>query len=348
MLRGDGVRLVTLTGPGGVGKTRLALETAGKAAPEFADGAAFVALASVREPSRVASAIAQALGLRESDAQPAAARVTSALRDRELLLILDNFEHVFGPATSALIVTLLTTCPGLKLLVTSRSLLHLSGEHAFTVPPLALPEHGSGKADRHTLAPRAELEQVEAVQLFVDRARAAWSEFTLTEDNCQAVAAICERVDGLPLAIELAAARSAVLSPATMLARLEQRLPLLAGGPRDQPSRLRTMRDAIAWSYELLEPATQARFRRLAVFSGGITLTAAEAVVDLPDGLTSDGARHAPPKTRASARRGTIRSRSSTRWKPSSRAACCNGPTAPMGNPASRCWRQSASSRWKS
>ena len=289
LLRGDGVRLVTLTGPGGVGKTRLALEAAGRAAPDLADGAAFVGLASIRDPSLVASAIAQALGLRESDVQPASARIVSTLRDRQSLLILDNFEHVMGPATGALIVTLLTSCPGLKMLITSRALLHVSGEHAFTVPPLALPDTDKHRTDRPERPPLDELERVEAVQLFVDRARAAWSEFALTEENCQAVAAVCERVDGLPLAIELAAARSAVLSPATMLTRLQQRLPLLAGGPRDQPSRLRTMRDAIAWSYELLDPVAQARFRRLAVFSGGITLAAAEAVVDLHADRTDAG-----------------------------------------------------------
>ena len=186
-----------------------------------------------------------------------------------------------GAGANSLVIDLLTACPGVKIVVTSRSLLRLSGEHAFVVPPLALPrtaQLAAGEAPPFD----GDLAQVESIQLFGDRARTAWPEFALTAENLPTVAAICAQVDGLPLAIELAAARSAVLSPAALLARLTRRLRLLTGGPHDQPSRLRTMRDAIAWSYDLLDANTQERFRRLAVFAGGFTLAAAEAIVSLP------------------------------------------------------------------
>ena len=276
LLLREEVRLVTLTGPGGVGKTRLALEVARAVSPDFADGVAFVALAAVRDPDLVASAVVQAVGLMESDYLPAAERLTAALRDRRLLLLLDNFEHV--AAAGSLVTDLLRSCPQVTILITSRALLSLTGEHAFVVPPLALPARGADRPDTATLPAPDELGQIEAVQLFVSRAQAAWPEFTLTAENAPAVAAICARVDGLPLAIELAAARSAALSPPALLARLERRLSLLTGGPRDQVNRLRTMRDAIAWSYDLLDPATRDCFRRLAVFSGGCTVEGAEAV----------------------------------------------------------------------
>jgi non-specific serine/threonine protein kinase len=265
----DGVRLVTLTGPGGVGKTRLALRVAEALAAGFADGVAFVPLAAVRDPALVASAIAQVLGVREAADRPVAEGVARHLRDRHLLLLLDNFEQVL--AAAPLVGDLLAAAPGLRVLVTSRSVLRLYGEVGVAVPPLTLPPPS-------TLPLPAQVARFDAVRLFVERAQAAPAGFRLTAANAPVIAAICRHLDGLPLAIELAAARVALLPPAALLARLEQRLPLLTGGARDQPDRHRTMRGAIAWSYDLLSPEEQALFRRLAVFVGGFTLEAAEAV----------------------------------------------------------------------
>ncbi|MDQ3780008.1 MAG: tetratricopeptide repeat protein [Chloroflexota bacterium] len=273
------VRLVTLTGVGGVGKTRLALRAADTAGDHFADGVVFVPLAAVGDPALVLPAIARALGLRDEAPDAPAERLRQVIQTRRLLLILDNFEHLAeaGPT----IVDLLAACPRLTVLVTSRTLLRVSGECPFAVRPMLLAEMAGGAAGAGSSSVD-ELGQVESIQLFVARARAARTDFVLTPERAPTIAAICARLEGLPLAIELAAARCAVLTPAALLARLDQRLTLLTGGPRDQPDRLRTMRDAIAWSYDLLPPAAQALFRRLSVFTGGISLEAAEAMARLP------------------------------------------------------------------
>jgi predicted ATPase/DNA-binding CsgD family transcriptional regulator len=277
LLADDDVCLLTLTGPGGVGKTRLAISVAASSAATFADGVVFVALAPITDPELILPAIAHALGLREIGAHPLLEQITAYLGPRELLLILDNFEHLLPAAT--VVADLLAACPRLTVLVTSRSVLRLSGEHDFPVPPLPLPDAAGTKAqlfDSKTVSPG--IECAEAVQLFVARARAARPDFTLAGANADAVAEICRRLDGLPLAIELAAARLRVLTPVALQARLEHRLDVLVGGPQDVPDRLRTIRNAIAWSYELLSPGEQTLFRRLAVFGGGFTLEAAEAV----------------------------------------------------------------------
>ena len=270
LLRRDGARLVTLTGPGGSGKTRLALQVAAEALDAFPDGVYFVPLAPLVDPDLVAPTVARALGLAEAEGRPGAAQQLHAyLRDKRLLLVLDNFEQVL--AAAPLVAELLAAAPGLRVLVTSRAPLHLSGEHDVAVPPLALPD------PRHPPPPE-QIGQYEAVQLFIERARAARADFTVTEATAAAVAEICARLDGLPLAIELAAARVRLLPPPALLARLGQRLRLLTGGPRDLPARQQTLRGAIEWSHALLDPAGRALFRRLAVFSGGFSLDAAEAI----------------------------------------------------------------------
>jgi non-specific serine/threonine protein kinase len=284
VLLGDvAVRLVTLTGPGGVGKTRLALRVAEELAGGFPDGVWFVPLAPVRDPALVADAVAGVLGVRETASRTFVAGLQGFLRDKQALLLLDNLEHVLEAAPLA--TDLLSTCPRLKILATSRAALRLSGEHGFAVPPLALP-------DLADLPPLDRLSETPAVRLFVERARATRADFALTAGNAAAVTQVCHRLDGLPLAIELAAARVAVLPLQALLVRLDRRLALLTGGARDQPPRLRTMRDAIAWSHDLLTPAEQTLFRRLSVFVGGCTLEAAEAVagetgLDVLDGIIS-------------------------------------------------------------
>jgi predicted ATPase/DNA-binding CsgD family transcriptional regulator len=263
------VRLITLTGPGGVGKTRLALEATARLETEFTDGAVFVPFAAVPDPALVASAIAQGLGVREAGGRPLAETLVSALRVKHLLLVLDNLEHVLD--ATPLIAQLLVASPRLSVLATSRAVLRISGEHDIPVPALALP-------DAETAPTVEDVGAAPAVQLFVARAQAARPDFVLTPANATAVAAICRRLDGLPLAIELAAARTRHLPAPTLLRHLERPLPILTGGPRDQPTRLQAMRDAIGWSYDLLAPDEQAFFRRLSVLAGGGSLEAVAAV----------------------------------------------------------------------
>jgi len=260
---------ITLIGPGGVGKTRLALAAAEACADSIPDGAAFVPLASVSDPTLVLSAIARALDIREVAGRPLREAVAYALQGRRFLLLLDNFEHVLEAATD--VARLVADCPALAVLVTSRAPLRLSGEQRFVTTPLALPE---AKANYSV----TKLAGLGAIALFVERARWVQPDFSLSDQNAEAVGEICRSLDGLPLAIELAAAWMRVLSPQALLERLEPRLPLLRGGAADQPVRLRTMRDAIAWSYDLLTPEEARLFRRLAVFVGGFTLDAAEWV----------------------------------------------------------------------
>jgi excisionase family DNA binding protein len=277
MRRPENCRLLVLTGLGGVGKTRLAWQVAAEASSLFVDGVAFIPLAAIRDPTLVALTIARAVGVRETGGRPLPEQLARSLRDKRLLLVLDYFEQVTeaGPT----IGELLGSCPHLSVLVTSRARLLLSGEQDFPVAPLPLPRPG---------CPLSELADIAGVQLFVARARAVNPDFVLAEENAAAVAEICRRLEGLPLAIELAAARVAVLPPAALLARLEHRLAVLTAGPRDVPARHRTLRDAIAWSYELLAPNEQRFFRHLAVFSGGFTLEAADAVCQLPQPASLD------------------------------------------------------------
>jgi predicted ATPase/class 3 adenylate cyclase len=282
----DHVRLVTLTGPGGIGKTRLGEQVAVVLLDDFADGVFFVNLAPISDPGLVAATIAQALEVRERGDQPLRERLKEYLRDKQLLLLLDNFEQVVDAAP--LMGELLAAAPRLKALVTSREPLHLAGEHEYAVPPLRLP-------DPHRLPPLDRLVQYEAVQLFLARAQAVKAGFAVTNENAPAIAEICYRLDGLPLAIELAAARVKLLPPQALLTRLDQRLKLLTGGARDLPARQQTMRAAIDWSYHLLDAQEQTLFARLGVFVGGCTLEAAEAVcsadgdlrVDMVDGIAA-------------------------------------------------------------
>jgi predicted ATPase len=262
-------RLVTLTGAGGIGKTRLVLEAARASPEEYPDGTALVFLAPIVGPHLVAPTIAQALGVRENPEQPLRDTLVAYLRPLHLLLVVDNFEHVLDGAP--LISDLLESCPHLAVLATSREVLGLGGEREFSVPPLELPP-----ADRD--APAALLMESASAQLFAQRAAQSGAEFAWTTDGPRTIADICLRLDGLPLAIELAAALTRLLSPPQLLSRLDHRLPLLVGGARDLPARQRTLRATITWSHDLLEPGDQRLFRRLAVFSGGCTLGAAETL----------------------------------------------------------------------
>ena len=263
------VRLVTLTGVGGVGKTRLALEGAARAAARFPDGVRFVDLAPLADPTLVVAAIAEELGVAEHSTTPLLDSLVASLGSQRLLLVLDNFEHLLDAAP--VVTRLSERCPGLKVLATSRPPLRLRGEHVIAVAPLPLPRSGRG-ATVDALAGN------EAVSLLSQRARAASAAFALDADNAEVVAKICRRLDGLPLAIELAAARVPLLPPAAIVARLDNRLGLLTDGPRDLPNRQRTLRDAIDWSYRLLDDGERTLFRRFAVFAGGATLEAMAAV----------------------------------------------------------------------
>jgi predicted ATPase/transcriptional regulator with XRE-family HTH domain len=281
------VRLLTLTGSPGIGKTRLSIAVAEAVRAQFPDGVCFVAFAPISDPALVPTLIGQALGLHEVADERAADRLRAHLRDRRLLLVLDNFEQVVTAAPA--VVDLLAACPSVKALVTSREALHVRSERVWPVPPLAVP----AAADLHP--DLAALAATPAVALFVERAQAVRPTFALSAENAEAVAALCAGLDGLPLAIEIAAARITLLSPQEIAARLDHRLKMLVGGPRDLPARHQTLRDAIGWSYDLLDAGEQRLFARLGVFVGSFTLAAVEAVgnavgdlpLELVDGLTS-------------------------------------------------------------
>jgi predicted ATPase len=289
LLRGRNARLVTLTGPGGAGKSRLAVQVAFELAREFQAGVRCVELAPVAAADEVIPSIARALGVARPDGSAQFADIVGAVGDREILLVVDNFEHLLtaGPV----LLELLRECPRLVVLVTSRASLRLSGEHELPVPPLAVP-------------PRAQAMAVDAiarfpsVRLFVDRAASVNPGFALTAENAPAIAAICARLDGLPLALELAAARAKVLAPHALLERLggaagSSALRLLTGGTRDAPPHQRTLRDTMLWSYNLLTAADQRLLRCLAIFAGGCTLAAAEAICR-PLGQPDDSGREPP------------------------------------------------------
>jgi predicted ATPase/class 3 adenylate cyclase len=284
LLRREEVRLLTLTGTGGTGKTRLALQVGGAVLDEFERGVFFVSLGSITDASLIPSAIAGTLKVKEAPGESLVETLSSYLRDKQMLLVLDNFEHLLEGAP--VVSELLAACPQLKVLVTSRAVLHLGGEYDYPVPPLSVP-------DPKHLPDVQTLSQYDAVALFIQRAQAAKPDFAVTNDNAPAVAEICHRLDGLPLAIELAAARIRLLPPQALLARLSSRLRLLTRGARDAPSRRQTLRGTIDWSYGLLDEGEQTLFAQLSVFQGGCTLEAVEAVcnaegeLDLLEGMAS-------------------------------------------------------------
>lgn len=275
-------RLVTLHGPGGIGKSRLALEAARALRPDFTDGVAFVPLDAVHDPELVLGEIAYAVGLTESATTSPLDRLAKVLQRRELLLVLDNVEGLLG--SMGQVSQLLATANGLKVLVTSRTLLHLSGELSFPVPPMALPEGGEPVTAEGAM-------DFGGVRLFVERVRALRPDFTLDDESVGSVVNLCRRLDGLPLALELAAARLGSMTLAALVERATQRLPLLTGGPRDAPARQQTLRATIAWSHDLLSPTQRTLFARLALFDGSVYLEAIEAIFGLEptvmDGLSS-------------------------------------------------------------
>ena len=279
LLRDEGVHLLTLTGPGGTGKTRLGLQVAAELLEDFRSGVFFVSLAPISDSDLVVPAIAEALALREVAGEQPFETLIGYLREKQMLLVLDNFEQVIGAAAD--VANLLRPCPDLRLLVTSRERLRVTRENVYAVPPLHLPEETEDLAA---------LARSDAVALFSTRAHAATGQFALTEENASAVVGICRRLDGLPLAIELAAARASAVPPRALLERLQRRLPFLTSGARDAEERQRTLRRTIDWSYDLLSPEEQRLFARLAVFVDGCRIEAAEVVCDVDadlDGLTS-------------------------------------------------------------
>ncbi len=280
LLLRDDVSLVTITGTGGAGKSRLGLEVARNLTGYFADGVFLVRLAPLHDANLVATAIAETLEIRESGgARPLLETLQGALHDKNLLLLMDNYEHVISAAPVA--AQLLGACPHLKILATSRVALHVRGEKEVPLPPLPLPKEGTVQTTTRAL-------QSAAVQLFMQRAQAVNPAFELTEENTPAIVEICRQLDGLPLALELAAARIRLLSPQMLLKRLEHRFAVLSGGARDLPSRQQTLRSTIDWSYDLLNDSAQALFRRLSVFAGGWTLEAAEAICNVDGDLGAD------------------------------------------------------------
>jgi predicted ATPase/class 3 adenylate cyclase len=278
LLRSSETRLLTLLGPGGAGKTRVGLQVAAELVDDFEDGIFFVPIAAITDPALVAPTIARILGLSEG-AQPPEELLEGFLRDRQTLLLLDNLEQVIEAAP--VVERLLSSAANLKILATSRIPLGLYGEYEFPIPPLSLP-------DSDSLPPLEHLTEYEAIRLFVERARAVRPDFSLTEENGPAVVEICERLDGLPLAIELAAARIKLLPPRVLLDKLGNRLKILTGGARNLPERQRTLRNAIEWSYGLLDEGEKLLIGRLGVFSGGATLEAIEAVCDARGDLPTD------------------------------------------------------------